>query len=68
LLLYLQKSHYIEPDRAVAEWNTGNLDALVASVEKAPGLMPKLQEATVDQLKTSERKKEQGIDYVLITH
>jgi 4-amino-4-deoxy-L-arabinose transferase-like glycosyltransferase len=67
LLLYLQKTHYIEPDRAVAEWNAGNLDALVASTEKAPGLIPQLREATVSQLKTSERKKEQGPGYILIT-
>jgi 4-amino-4-deoxy-L-arabinose transferase-like glycosyltransferase len=66
LLLYLQKTHYIEPDRAVAEWN--DLDALVASTEKAQGLMPRLREATVSQLTTRERKQEQGIGYVLITH
>jgi 4-amino-4-deoxy-L-arabinose transferase-like glycosyltransferase len=67
LLLYLQKTHYIEPDRAVAEWNAGNLDALVASTEKAANLMRQLREATVSQLKSSERKKEQGTGYVLIT-
>jgi hypothetical protein len=66
LLLYLHKSHYIEPDRAVTEWNTGNLDALVASTEKASSLMGQLREATVSQLTTSERKKEQGTGYVLI--
>jgi 4-amino-4-deoxy-L-arabinose transferase-like glycosyltransferase len=68
LLLYLRKTHYIEPDRAVAEWNAENLDALVASTEKAPGLIPKLRGATVSQLKASERKNEQGMGYVLITH
>ena len=39
LLLYLRKTHFIEPDRAIAEWNRGNLDALVAPAEKAPALM-----------------------------
>jgi len=67
LLLYLHKSHYTEPDRAVTEWNTGNLDALVASTEKASSLMRQVREATVSQLTTSERKKEQGTGYVLIT-
>jgi 4-amino-4-deoxy-L-arabinose transferase-like glycosyltransferase len=67
LLLYLQKMHYIEPDRAVAEWNAGNLDALVASSEKARGLMPQLRGAILGQAKFSERKKEQGTGYVLIT-
>jgi hypothetical protein len=67
LLLYLQKTHYIQPDRAAAEWNAGNLDALVASMEKAAGLMPQLRGATVSQLKSTERKKEQATAYVFIT-
>ena len=67
LLLYLRKTHYIEPDRAVAEWNIGNLDALVTSTEKAANLMPQLRDAIVSRLKSSERKKEQGTGYVLIT-
>ena len=67
LLLYLQKTHYIEPDRAVSEWNAGNLGALVASTEKAANLMPQLRDATVSRLKSSERKKEQDTGYVLIT-
>src|SRR5262249_19538220 len=31
LLLYLQKTRFIQPQRAVTEWNNGNVDALVAS-------------------------------------
>jgi 4-amino-4-deoxy-L-arabinose transferase-like glycosyltransferase len=67
LLLYLRRTHFIEPDHAISEWNRGNLDALVASTEKAPGLMSQLQAATLSQLKSNERKKEQGTSYVLIT-
>lgn len=67
LLLYLQKTHYIEQGGAAGEWNAGNLDALIASTEKAEDLMPQLRGATVSQRKSSERKKEQGMDYVLIT-
>jgi 4-amino-4-deoxy-L-arabinose transferase-like glycosyltransferase len=67
LLLYLRKTHYIEPDRAIAEWNGGNLDALVASTEKAPRLVPQLRGATVFQLKSSDRKQEQRTGYILIT-
>ena len=68
LLLYLQKTGFIEPDHAVSEWNNGNLDALIASTEKASGLMPQLAGAALSQLKSNERKKEQGNVYVLITH
>ena len=68
LLLYLQKMRYIEPDRAVTEWNAGNVDALVASTGKAAGLLPRLRGATVSQVKSSERKNEQETGYVLIVH
>ena len=68
LLLYLQKTHFIEPDRASTEWNQGNLDALVASTEKAPALMSRLADATLSQVRSNDRKKEQGSDYVLLIH
>src|SRR5438552_2826513 len=67
LLLYLRKTHFIDRDRAVAEWNGGNLDALVASTEKAPALMRELGDAALSQLKSNERREEQGWAYVLIT-
>jgi hypothetical protein len=67
LLLYLRKTYYIEPGRAIADWNGGNLDAIVASRERAPRLMPQLRGAIVSQLKSSDRKKEQGTGYILIT-
>jgi hypothetical protein len=67
LLLYLQKTHFIEPQRAVTEWNSGNVDALVASTQKAPVLMRELRDAALSQLKSSERQGEQGSGYVLIT-
>jgi 4-amino-4-deoxy-L-arabinose transferase-like glycosyltransferase len=67
LLLYLRKTHFIEPDRAVIEWNAGDLDALVASTEKAPALLGELRDASLSSLKSNERTKEQGRDYVLIT-
>jgi 4-amino-4-deoxy-L-arabinose transferase-like glycosyltransferase len=67
LLLYLQRTHFIEPDHAVAEWNGGKLDALIASTQKASGLIPQLVGAALSQLKSNERKKEQGTSYVLIT-
>src|SRR4029077_10931457 len=54
LLLYLQKMHFIEPQRAVTEWNRGNLDALVASTEKAPSLIREVHSATLSQLKSSK--------------
>jgi 4-amino-4-deoxy-L-arabinose transferase-like glycosyltransferase len=66
LLLYLRKTHFIAPDRAVTEWNLGKLDALVASTEKAPALMRELHDAALSQLKSNERNDDRA-GYVLIT-
>jgi 4-amino-4-deoxy-L-arabinose transferase-like glycosyltransferase len=63
LLLYLQKMHFIEPQRAITEWNNGNIDALVASKEKATMMMPKLAGAVVSEPGNAQRGT-----YVLITH
>jgi 4-amino-4-deoxy-L-arabinose transferase-like glycosyltransferase len=67
LLLYLRRTHFIKPDRAIAEWNRGNLDALVAPAEKAPALMRELHDAALSQLKSNQRRAGQGRSYVLIT-
>src|SRR5438105_583865 len=68
LLLYLRKTHFIAPARAVTEWNGGTLEALVVPTEKAPGLMHELHDAVLSQLKSNERNEERGQAYVLITH
>jgi 4-amino-4-deoxy-L-arabinose transferase-like glycosyltransferase len=68
MLLYLRKTHFVEPADAVTEWNTGNLDALVASKQKAAVLMRDLQGAALSQLQSNEREQNhQGRGYVLIT-
>jgi len=68
LLLYLHKTHFVKPFDAVADWNAGNLDALVASKEKASALMGDLKGAALSQLESNEREQRQeGSGYVLIT-
>ena len=68
LLLYLRKTHFVKPADAITEWNTGNLDALVASKEKAAVLMRDLQGAALSQSQSNEREQhQQGRGYVLIT-
>jgi 4-amino-4-deoxy-L-arabinose transferase-like glycosyltransferase len=66
LLLYLHRLHFITQERAVAEWNSGNLDALVARLEDAPRLLGQLAQAKISPLRS--RREGQGRDYVLITH
>jgi hypothetical protein len=68
LLLYLEKTHFVEPATAITEWNAGNLDAVVASKEKAAVLMRDLTGAALSQLQSNEREQHhQGSGYVLIT-
>ena len=68
LLLYLQKTRFIKPTDAITEWNSGNLDALVASKEKASAGMDELKSTDLSLLKSNERERRQdGRGYVLIT-
>jgi 4-amino-4-deoxy-L-arabinose transferase-like glycosyltransferase len=66
MLLYLEKTHFIEPDLAVTEWNRGNLDALVVRTEDAPDLMRHLPDAALSRLKTDARRADRGRGYVVI--
>jgi 4-amino-4-deoxy-L-arabinose transferase-like glycosyltransferase len=65
LLLYLERTHFIEPQRAIAEWNRGNLEALVAPVDTAPALTGDLHNAALSRLKSDQRSNHDG-SYVLI--
>jgi 4-amino-4-deoxy-L-arabinose transferase-like glycosyltransferase len=67
LLLYLDRLHFIEPERAITDWNSGEIDALVAPAERSPELMRELQDAVVSSLRSSEENDERGAGYVLIT-
>ena len=67
LLLYLRKTHFVDSADAVTEWNTGNLDALIASKEKAAVLMSELKSAALSQLQNEREQHHQGRGYVLIT-
>jgi 4-amino-4-deoxy-L-arabinose transferase-like glycosyltransferase len=68
LLLYLRKTHFVEPADTVTEWNAGNLDALVASQQKAAVLMRELKGNAVAQSQPSDGEQhQQGRGYVVIT-
>jgi 4-amino-4-deoxy-L-arabinose transferase-like glycosyltransferase len=66
MLLYLQKTHFVEPETAVVEWNRKNLDALVVPPAKAPALMGELHGAMVSAFKPNGRKSDLAPNYVLI--
>ena len=68
MLLYLRKTHFVDPTDAITEWNAGNLDALVASKEKAAVLMSELKDDAHAQSQPNGREQhQQGRGYVLIT-
>ena len=67
MLLYLQKTHFIQPERAIADWNRGTLDALVVSADQAVTYLGNLRNASLSPLQSTEKKDERGKGYVLIT-
>jgi 4-amino-4-deoxy-L-arabinose transferase-like glycosyltransferase len=68
LLLYLQKTHFIKPAYAAAEWKAGNLDALVVLKEKITAVMegPKSDPLSHSESNEREKRQEHG-EYVVIT-
>jgi 4-amino-4-deoxy-L-arabinose transferase-like glycosyltransferase len=67
MLLYLQKTHFTRPERAIADWNQGNLDGLVVPVEQAVSYLGALRHATLSPLQSTEKKDERGKGYLLLT-
>jgi 4-amino-4-deoxy-L-arabinose transferase-like glycosyltransferase len=65
MLLYLQRTHFIERQRAVAEWNLGNLDALVVPADQAEGYMRDLRNSSTSALRSTKREAEHD-GYVLL--
>src|ERR1700682_1224364 len=63
MLLYLEKTHFIQPDRAVAEWNRGNLDALVVRTQEGLALMRDLSGAVLSPIKTGAVRADRGRGY-----
>jgi 4-amino-4-deoxy-L-arabinose transferase-like glycosyltransferase len=66
MLLYLQKPHFIKPDKAVQEWNREALDALVLPKKDIARLMPELPNAAITPLRSIDRKSGPQVGYVLV--
>lgn len=67
LLLYLQRAHFVKRADAVARWNAGALDALVAPAESLPSLLADLPGAKVSEAEGSIVIDDLQRRYVLLT-
>ena len=65
MILYLDKTGFVEPESAVAAWNAGELDALIVPAEEAANYARQLHGPTLTPL-TSTKRAEQGSTYVLL--
>jgi hypothetical protein len=65
MLLYLDKSSFIEPGHAIADWNAGNLDALVVPAGEAANYIRDLQGRPGPRLESAKRRDLPGA-YVLL--
>jgi hypothetical protein len=66
LPLYLMRPHFLKPDIAIAEWNSGKIDALAVPANQAPQLMHELHDST-RRFESVERKNLRRAKYVLLT-
>ena len=67
LPLYLTRPHFLPMDVAIAEWNSGKIDALAVPANQAPQLMRELHDST-RRFESGERKNLRRPNYVLLTH
>ncbi|MEY2543050.1 MAG: hypothetical protein QOE81_511 [Verrucomicrobiota bacterium] len=67
LPLYLMRPHFLKPDLAIKEWNSGKIDALAVPANQAPQLMRDLHDST-RRFESAERKNLRRPNYVLLTH
>lgn len=67
MLLYLQKPRFIQPNKAVQEWNDGKIDGLVVPKGKVSQLMPQLKDASVASFRSVDRKADPQIGYLFVT-
>ncbi len=67
LPLYLMRPHFLKRDRAVAEWNAGEIDALAVPENEMPRFMSELEGVTPPTLRSIQRKNLRRSNYVLLT-
>ena len=66
LLLYLDRAHFVSQEDAIARWNSGALDSVVAPKSDWPKLSQELQ--NVAATPRFEASTHRNIKYVFITH
>ena len=66
LLLYLRKTRFLTPDRAIALWNQGEIDSLVVSTKNAPAITPSLNPRGVVRRHSLHREGSLAPDYLLV--
>ena len=67
LPLYLCRPHFLKPDLAVSEWNSGKIDALAVPADQAPQLLSDLRGA-VPGFESTQRESLRRPNYILLTH
>jgi len=50
MALYVRRTEFLEPNEAVAEWNSGKLDGLVVPEDELTGMLPRLEGAVPSKI------------------
>jgi 4-amino-4-deoxy-L-arabinose transferase-like glycosyltransferase len=67
ILLYLEKPHFAESAQAIAQWNIGQVDALVVPDDQLPQFFARLRGASSPALQSGRRKNLDRPNYMLLT-
>jgi 4-amino-4-deoxy-L-arabinose transferase-like glycosyltransferase len=66
LLLYLDRTQFVDAERAIAMWNAGEIDALVIETIDLPQVQPRLRGATLSNLRATEHIDDKQRSYVVL--
>ncbi len=66
MLLYVRRLHFRDVEEAIADWNRGNLDALVAPNDRVPELLSALTPPARISLQSEPRGGEERTRYSLL--
>jgi 4-amino-4-deoxy-L-arabinose transferase-like glycosyltransferase len=67
ILLYLEKTHFAQPANAVAQWNVGQLDALLVPGDQLPQFLARLRDGGSPSTQSAQRKDLDWPNYILLT-
>ncbi len=67
MLLYFERLHFAEPDEVIAEWKTGEINAVIAPDKERPRLLRDLEGSVPSRLRSWKSDNDRVPHYIFLT-